>query len=256
MHKIFTLISPVWYQCAPIGDRVKLWLFWSADVLLSTWILYQHPAFLILNLFIKLPALRYQAQLVAVISKDYFLSDFAKLLSQLASVIATGKSLEGAFDQTVHEFSAGSPTLAKELQRLKKLMRLGTPLAAGFERLARQYELEEATDLSRQILHAEHSGNDLKLVIKRSSDWIGSHIYHKQNLIRNMTEKVLEFRVTSKMPLIVIFLLNTVYPDYLLSLYMTNKGRLVVVAASLALEAGTVFFERGRLIQLKNKGLI
>lgn len=194
--------------------------------------------------------------MAAVQTKDEFLSDFARFLSLIASTTSTGKSLQSAFDQTVDEFSTACEPLAFELKKLSRLMQLGTPLTSGLGRLARQFDLEEATDLSRQLLHAESCGHDMTIVLKRSSVWIGGHILHKQQLIRKMTDQVLEFRLTSKMPLLVLLLLNATYADYLSTLYTTLSGRVLMMTAALALECGTILFERTRLIQLKTKGLI
>jgi len=194
--------------------------------------------------------------MAAVQTKDEFLSDFARFLSLIASSTSTGKSLQSAFDQTVDEFSTNCEHLALELKKLSRLMQLGTPLTAGLARLARQFEVEEAADLSQQLLYAESCGHDMTMVLKRSSVWIGGHIVQKQELIRKMTDRVLEYRLTSKMPLLVLLLLNATYADYLSMLYTTASGRMLVMAAALALEGGTVLFERTRLIQLKTKGLI
>ena len=250
------MIHPVWYRVTPLVRRVRLWVLLAVDIVLSTWILFDHPVFFPFVLLIKLPALNYQAQMTAVLTKDEFLSDFARFLSLIASTTSTGKSLQSAFDQTVDEFSTSCEHLALELKKLSRLMRLGTPLTSGLDLLARQFDLEEATDLSRQLLYAESCGHDLTMVLKRSSIWIGGYILHKQQLIRKMTDQVLEFRLTSKMPLLVLLVLNTVYSDYLITLYTTSGGRGLMMAAALALESGTVMFERTRLIQLKTKGLI
>lgn len=233
-----------------------MWLLLTVDIVLSAWILFDHPGFAPFLFLIKLPALNYQAQMTAVQTKDEFLSDFARFLSLIASTTSTGKSLQSAFDQTVVEFSTNCEHLNAELQKLSRLMRLGTPLTSGLERMALQYEIEEAADLSRQLLHAESYGHDMTIVLKRSSVWIGGHILHKQQLIRKMTDQVLEFRLTSKMPLLVLLLINATYSDYLSTLYTTSGGRVLMMAAALALEGGTVLFERTRLIQLKTKGLI
>lgn len=256
MLKTFKWIEPVWYKVTPLSRRLQLWSLLSLDVFLSTWILFEHPAFLLLVLIIKLPALTYQAQMAAVQTKDNFLSDFGRFLSLIATTTSTGKSLQSAFVQTVEEFSASSSTLERELQKLSRLMRFGTPLTTGLERLAGHFDLEEASDLGNQLLHAETCGNDMTMVLKRSSEWIGGHILHKQRLVRKMTEQVFEFRLTSKMPLLVLALLNGLYPDYLSSLYMTASGRGLMVFAAIAMEGGTVVFERTRLIHLKTKGLI
>jgi len=256
MLRYFRLIQPVWYKAVPLARRIRLWLTLGIEVILSTWILFEHPFFLPFMFLIKLPALNYQAQMNAAQTKDEFLTDFARFLSLIASATATGKSLQSAFNQTVEEFSTSCVTLELELQKLSRLMRLGTPLTTGLERLARQFDLEEAEDLSRQLLHAENCGHDMTMVLKRSSVWIGGHILHKQQLMRKMTDRVLEFRLTSKMPLLVVFLLNATYSDYLSALYTTVGGRSLMMAAALALEIGTVLFERARLIQLKSKGLI
>ncbi|MDK9709696.1 type II secretion system F family protein [Acidaminobacter sp.] len=256
MLKYFKLIQPVWYRVTPSVRRIRLWLILAIDTILSTWILFENPGFFVFVLLIKLPAMNYQAQMAAVQTKDEFLSDFARFLSLIASTTSTGKSLQRAFDQTVDEFSTACEPLAFELKKLSRLMQLGTPLTSGLGRLARQFDLEEATDLSRQLLHAESCGHDMTIVLKRSSVWIGGHILHKQQLIRKMTDQVLEFRLTSKMPLLVLFLLNATYADYLSLLYTTPGGRVLMMTAALALEGGTILFERTRLIQLKTKGLI
>ncbi|WP_170829248.1 type II secretion system F family protein [Acidaminobacter hydrogenoformans] len=226
------------------------------DSMISTWIYFAHPGFLLPVLVVKLPALSLQAQMIAVKTRETFLSDFAKFLSALAATASTGKSLHGAFDQTVNEFSSPCSALEIELRRLRQLMSLGTPCATGLERMAMKFGLDEAADLASHIQYAETYGYSMPDVLKRSSDWIGGQIRHKRQMTSQMTEKVMEFRLTSKMPLLILLILNITYPDYLSALYTTTRGRGLVLIAAASLEAGVFLFDRTRLNQLKSKGLM
>lgn len=256
MVKRFTWIKPVWYSAAPAGMRLRLWGYWILDSVISTWVYFAHPGFLLPVLVIKLPALSLQAQMITVKTREAFLTDFARFLSALAATASTGRSLQGAFDQTVREFSSECSALEIELRRLCQLTALGTPLSTGLKRMAAKFGLDEAADLASHIQYAETYGHSMPDVLNRSSAWIGGQIRHKRRLTRQMTEKVMEFRLTSKMPLLILLILNITYPDYLNALYTTTSGRGLVLAAAASLEAGAVLFDRTRLNQLKSKGVM
>lgn len=256
MFKRFKWIKPVWYSSAPVGKRLSLWFYWVIDGLVTMWIYFEHAGFLLPVLFIKLPALDYQAQMIAVRARDVFLSDFSKFLSAFAATISTGKSLYGAFEQTIAEFSTECAALEKELRILHRLMQLGTPLTTGLVRMAQRYDLDEAEDLAAHIRYAQDYGHSMSKVLKRSSDWIGGQILHKRRITIQMTEKVLEFRMISKMPLLILMILNLTYPDYLSALYTTSGGRILMFSAVISLEIGTILFDRARLNQLKMKGVM
>ena len=256
MFKRFKWIKPVWYSAAPFGQRWCLWFYWIIDGLVTTWVYFEHAGFLLPVLLFKLPALDYQAQMIAVRARDAFLSDFAKFLSGFAATTSTGKSIDGAFEQTINEFSTECAALGKELKTLRRLMQLGTPFTTGLVRMAQHYELDEAADLAAHIRFAQDYGHSMSIVLKRSSDWIGGQIHHKRRITGQMTEKVMEFRMISRMPLFILMILNLSYPDYLSALYTTSGGRVLVLSAVISLEIGTVLFDRARLIQLKTKGVM
>jgi Flp pilus assembly protein TadB len=238
-------------QRVQLSHRIKSLAIWSGDVILSVWVFFGHWAFTPILLAIKLPSLYFQLRMLMVQSGDEFLSEFSDCLSSMAALSATGKSMPHALETAIEEFSGQNRLLKKELKALKNWSLLGMSLTSGLDRIAGRYQLQEITDLSDQIRHALEYGNDITAVLCRTSEWIGGQIHYKQKKVREMTEKIMEFRILSKMPLVILVILNTIYPEYLENLYITAGGRLLMCLAALAFELSAILFEKSRLQMLK-----
>lgn len=244
-------LSDLWYLATPHLRKVNLWGGWFLDAVLTAWVLFEHPVYSLWTLPVKLPALYYQIQWSNYRTKELFLTEYGRFLTLLASASASGKALPGAFQQAKEEFSGGCQSLLAALSGLERRLQLGLPLPGGLSAIAERYGLEEIKDLAQQLEHAQRYGQELSEALRRTSGWIGAQIQYKRQRLQAMNEIVLEFRLTSKMPLVVFGLIRWIYPDYLAPLSQTAGGLILTAGAVIAFEAGTVLFERARLYQLK-----
>lgn len=161
-----------------------------------------------------------------------------------------------------------SDALAGGLEHLRLLYDSGTPLIAELEYMVKSISENRESDIRLLFDFAKRSGcedigdfvqvymtcrtmgGDLEKVLKSTIEILVDKMNIEREIKTLTAQRKLEGKMISAIPLIILLFLNFFSPDYLLPLYTTGAGRLIMTAALAGIAAAFYMTEQLTAIEV------
>ena len=234
-------IEGQWESLIPFGQAIVLtvviaFLFYKAIYGIAAGIL-------VVPLWIKIKSIEQQK-----LNQAKLESEFKEYMMLIVAGLQAGYSLERAVRQSEEELRKLYPQgsiLAGQVHIMNQKIAMNVQLEKAFDEFARAISLEEAISLAEIISFAKRSGGDYGRHIRDTAIKIEENISVKQEIETITTEKRLELKVMSFMPMGILAYISLTSPGFIAPLYGNLLG---VALMSVCLVAYSLFVLLGRRI--------
>ena len=165
------------------------------------------------------------------------LLEFKEYMLLIVSGLTAGYSLERAIKQSESELLKLYPKNSRLLPYvhvMNQKITMNVQLERAFVEFARATGLEEAESLADIISFAKRSGGDYGRHIKDTAVKIQESIQVKQEIETITTEKRLELKVMSVMPMGILFYITLTSGSFIAPLYGNLAGTIIMTACLIA----------------------
>lgn len=180
--------------------------------------------------------------------KNRLLLEFRDFLYVLSSSLATGRHMEEAMEEGVRnltEIYGTESILAFELeQMLVKLGQTGEIDIHLWTDFARRSHLEDIQDFTAVYGACRKTGGNLVFAVNKAAAVIGEKITIEREIRVMASQKKLEGRIITVLPVLIILFLQIMSPDYLQIMYTTPAGRVLMTAAFSGAAAACILIEK------------
>ncbi|MEG0662663.1 MAG: type II secretion system F family protein, partial [Anaerovoracaceae bacterium] len=163
------------------------------------------------------------------------LLQFKDLLYSLSASIATGRQMSTALEEAYENLSLIYPQDSPIIAELKYMVRGISENRDREEALlisfAQRSQIEDIKNFVEVYLACRISGGNLETIIAKASEIIMDKMAIEKEIKSLTAQKRFEGKIITVMPLGVVFCLNLFYPDYLIALYETFAGRIIMTLA-------------------------
>ncbi len=164
--------------------------------------------------------------------------EFRDFLYAVSSAVNTGRSLEEALEdawEPVMLIHGEGCMMASEISWMNHVIRETNCGAEPLLRdLARRSHIDEITQFVDVCTACRKTGGDLSALIVKASAIITQNIELTQEKHALLSQKKLESTILAAMPPAVIFLIHMASSDYLVMMYETFEGRLIMAGSLMA----------------------
>ena len=178
-------------------------------------------------------------------------SEFKEYMMLVSNALQAGYSLERAFKQSESEmiklFAEGSVVL-RYVHELNQKIAVNIQAERAFCEFASAIDLEEATSLSQILVFAKRSGGDYGKHIRNAAMKIEEKLLVQQEIDILTTEKKLELKVMSVMPLFILGYISITSKEFIAPLYNNLAG--VIVMTVCLLVYGLMIYLGKRVIKI------
>ncbi len=161
------------------------------------------------------------------------LLEFKEYMLLIVAGLTAGYSLERAIKQSESELTKLYPKsslLLPHVHVMNQKISMNVQLEKAFMEFAKSTGLEEAESLADIISFAKRSGGDYGKHIKDTAVKIQESIQVKQEIETITTEKRLELKVMSVMPMGILFYITLTSGSFIAPLYGNLLGNLIMTA--------------------------
>ena len=113
-----------------------------------------------------------------------------------------------------------------------------------WEAFAAKSGLEDAADFTQVFRACRETGGNMIRAVNKAASVIGEKISVETEIKTMISQKKLEGRIITAMPVGIVIFLQAVSPDYLSVMYCTFAGRILMSAALLTVAGAYVLIER------------
>lgn len=200
-------------------------------------------------LAILLPlTLRLRARSLAANRREILRLQFKDMLYFLAASMAAGKSCEAAFGDAENAmlgmYPDGRADILAEITFIRHGLAIHEPLDALLENLAERSGLEEAAGFADVLAICLRTGGNLVEVMQGTSRVIRDKVEIQAEIRTMVAAKRLEQRILSVTPVLMLIFVRTTSPEFMIPMFGTMAGRLVMTAALLLVAVGWAISER------------
>ena len=238
------------YRSWESSTEEKLIFFASflAGAVFLAWLFYDEPlvspvlAAVLLSLRPRVSALFIRRR------QSRLLLQFKDLLYSLSSLMTAGRSLAQGLSES-QDFWQGTyaddDLIMRELGEMDRRMREGGERELDLIRdLAIRSGSEDIADFALACETCKRTGGDFAGAVSRCAEIIGDKIVLEKELTAMAAQKRFEGRIIGAAPLVIIFFIRLLSPDYMYPLYHTQSGRMVSTLALVLIGAGFLLLER------------
>jgi len=241
MQKILYIQYPVNERFQRLAKNKKnLTNYYLAFFLMSLCIgmLFYNSAIFGLVLFLLAP-LFYSKYIYSLVQKEenQIKLDFKDALYTISASVAAGRQIPRAVADAAKQGILLNPKsiIAPKLKEISDAYEMSnSSLIEEFGRLADEMNLDEIILFSDSFSICQLNGGDLESLCLKSSIMIIKSLDFDMEVETILSEKRLDMILLLLMPIALLFLLNLSCSDYLMILYTTSEGR-VVMSVSLLL---------------------
>ena len=160
-------------------------------------------------------------------------AEFKEYMMLIVAGLQAGYSLERAVKQSADElgklFRDGS-LIEDEIHIMNQKLAMNIQLEKAFDEFAKAINLEEAISLAEIISFAKRSGGDYCRHIRETALKIEDNLSIKEEIETITTEKRLELKVMSVMPIGILAYISLTSPDFISPLYGNLMGVMLMSA--------------------------
>lgn len=153
---------------------------------------------------------------------------FKELLVSISDSVNTGYSIENAIREAYKDLSQmyGENTrICKEIKIMISQLKVNIPVEKVISDFAYRTELEEAITFSQIFFVAKKRGGSMAEIIKNVTDTIVLKETVKEDIEVSITEKKMEQKIMSAIPLVLVEYISFASPGFLAVMYETWMGR-------------------------------
>ena len=173
--------------------------------------------------------------------RKMFMDQLADNLQVIASALRAGHSFIGALTVSIQE--APEPTKS-EFESVLADEQLGVPLEDGFDTVARRMECRDIEQVRLVATLQRESGGNTAEVLERVADTVRERS-ELRRLISSLTAQGRMSRwIVTALPIVLIFVINLINPEYMKPLFETPTGNAMLVLAALMITAGSLTIKR------------
>lgn len=184
--------------------------------------------------------------------KEKTLGDFSEFLDGVNIMLMAGKSIENSFECVYAEMIENQ---VKDGVFLRGIRELITGIHGGLNSEEVLKELSVTLDIGlvydfvKGFEVSYRKGGDINKLINMTSSIIGDKLDTSVEIDALLSGKRYEIGVMKVMPLIMIFTLNKMVPEYMMPNYNTALGRLIMTCSGLFILGSNILVDRiGRVM--------
>lgn len=211
--------------------RFLLLLGNEAGIILISYLFYHSviPALI----FFPFAFLLYNFEYSNIIDKRRMLLQyqFKDLLSSINSFVSTGYSLENstkaAYSHLISIYGCDS-YICQELTIILNKLHMGTKVEAAYMDFSLRCNIEAINTFSDILNIAKRTSGNISQIVKSTSANIISSLDSHREIYSAVLSKKFERNIMLLMPFFIIVFMNVSSPDFLLPLYVTLFGRIIM----------------------------
>lgn len=139
----------------------------------------------------------------------------------------------------------GGSMMEREIhEMICRIRETGQSELEAVEAFAVRSGLPDAEDFAEVFGACRKTGGDMVAAVNKAAAVIGEKIGVEQEIRTMVSQKKLEGRIITAMPLLVILFLQTASPEYLSVMYTTLAGRILMSIAVAAIVGAGIMIER------------
>lgn len=192
--------------------------------------------------------LRKYSQLLAGRRRALLTTQFKDLLYSLSASIAANLQITEALEDGMEHLRAMYGDDALLVVELRHMVKGISENRESDIRLLRDFAersgCEDIHNFVQVYMTCRTMGGDLERVLKSTTDILVDKMNIEREIKTLTAQKKFEGKIISAIPLIVVLFLNVFSPDYLMPLYTTAAGRLIMTMALAGIAAAFYMMER------------
>ncbi|HCC07671.1 MAG TPA: pilus assembly protein TadB [Clostridiales bacterium] len=167
--------------------------------------------------------------------KRQLLLEFKDAIYLLSTSFSSGYSVENAFKKTLEAlidlYQGQESLIVKELETIVQQIGLNKSTNALLLSFSKRAGIDDITNFVDVFITCENTGGNLNEVIKTTSTIINEKIEIEEEIGVLVTQKKIEQKVISIIPICIMFILSLTASDYLEPLHNSFEGYVVVTIA-------------------------
>ncbi|MEG0829033.1 MAG: type II secretion system F family protein [Anaerovoracaceae bacterium] len=167
--------------------------------------------------------------------KIFLTMQFKDLLYSLSASVTTGHQMAEALSEALENlrliYDDNTPLVLELKQMVKRISENRESDPDLLFDFARRSDCEDIHNFVQVYLTCRTMGGDLEKVMINTTEILADKITIEREIKTLTAQKKFEGKIISAMPIVVILFLNLVSPDYLMPLYTTGLGRIIMTMA-------------------------
>lgn len=166
--------------------------------------------------------------------KEKLLNEFKDFLRILKSFLEASYSVENSFALSIKEMTmlhGKDSMMVKELRSIVAQLKLNKPIDKVFKKFADKTHVEDIIDFSEVFIISKLHGGNISKIISNTINVINDKIEVKIEIDTVTASKRFEQKVMNLLPFLIIIYMNISSSSFLMPLYTTITGRLLMTFA-------------------------
>jgi tight adherence protein B len=163
--------------------------------------------------------------------KIQMLREFTTGMQLVNASLQAGYAVENAFRESLPELKKIYPSdsfIVREFRRIISQLDVSIPIEKALADLSARSHIDDIRNFSEVFQTAKRTGGDLMLIIRNTVSDIQEKSETREQIEADISGKVLEQKIMSLVPILIIAYVNLTSPDFLEVCYCTAAGRLVM----------------------------
>ena len=180
-------------------------------------------------------------------------SQFKDGIQSISNALNTGYSIENSFGEAIKDLNLlyeKDALIIKEFRFIQRQITMNKNVEELILEFGRRSGVDDILSFAEIISTAKRTGGDLIKVIKITSDNISERMEIQREIKTLITAKKLEGNIMSLLPVFIILYLRICMPGFLMPLYTTFVGRMVMTSALLTYVAAVWLLQKIINIQM------
>lgn len=180
-------------------------------------------------------------------------SQFKDGIQSISNALNTGYSIENSFGEAIKDLNLlyeKDALIIKEFRFIQRQITMNKNVEELILEFGRRSGVDDILSFAEIISTAKRTGGDLIKVIKITSDNISERMEIQREIKTLITAKKLEGNIMSLLPVFIILYLRISMPGFLMPLYTTFVGRMVMTSALLTYVAAVWLLQKIINIQM------
>ena len=198
--------------------------------------------------FVPVVFLNYYGNHLAEKRKLFLTAQFKDLLYSLSASIAASRqiseALEGGLENLRLIYAENTPMIMELKHMVKGISENRESDIRLLIDFAERSHCEDIHNFVQVYMTCRTTGGNLEKVLKNTTEILVDKINIEREIKTLTAQKKFEGKIISAMPLIVILFLNIFSPEYLIPLYTTISGRIIMSIALIGIGAACLITEK------------
>ena len=244
------------YEVSKLSRKefLTFFLFWISGCMVLGDLFYQSLiAGLVLTLFVH-PAAREYSRILAERRRRQLSYQFRDLLSSLSASLSAGHPMREALLEAEENmaliYEAEAPIRQEAAYMVKRMGEAGETEESVLQDLGQRSGLSDIQDFAQVYSICRQTGGNLERAVQKASDVLMDKIQLQREVDTLTAQKKLEAGMLVALPLLLLFLLRLLSPEYLAVMYGCVQGRLMMTGALLGIGLAALLTYRLTRVQL------